>query len=282
MVIYWDLALLLNLITTVPWLWATGRIAGQPLRWVRIALASVLGSLGYLLWEWADVGRNLPLALLGTLLLLQVAFGPLRLRPLIRVAFVFLLLGATAAGLSVFGLAQTGVNSPFVLLGVSLMAAGAHLIYTELVAQASREANRWEVRLTMAGRSLQLTGLLDTGHQLRAPFTGHPVLLVAPDDLIPLLGKRLCERLCAGIAAWDQLPGAWKGRVSPIRYQTVAGEGLLPAFRPDGLWLQQAGGPWRRVQALVGVTRFGVGGHGDYQVLLPPLLLDSLREVERR
>lgn len=275
-VLWGDVALLLYFVTLLPWLWATARLTGHSPRWFRIGVASLLGSGANVLWQWFALGRNLPLALLGTLVLMRLAFGPVRIFPLLRSVCVFVLIGAIAAGLSLLVTAQTGWESPSVLIGVALMAGGAQMIWTEMVTKANLVANRWQVRLKMGERTLCLTGLLDTGHQLRAPVTGLPVLLVAPSDLAPLLGQPLTERLVGGLSEWDRLPGPWQGRVSPIPYQTVAGEGLLPAFRPDGLWLQRPGGAWQQVKALIGVTAFGVGGRGDYQVLLPPLLTDSL------
>jgi stage II sporulation protein GA (sporulation sigma-E factor processing peptidase) len=281
-VFYWDVALLLNLVTLLPWLWATARLAGHPVRWWRLAVTSLLFSSLAVLWEAYNLQGHLLLALAGTGLLLEVAFGPLRPGSLIRTFFPFLMIGASAAGITLFGVAQTGATSLGVLVGIALASGGAQVVWSELMARARVKAEPWQVRLQVGEAVICLRALLDTGHQLRAPITGLPVLLVAPGDLVPLLGRSLCERILSGMDEWDQLPIPWRGRVSPVPYQTVAGGGVLPAFRPDDVWLQRAKGPWQRVQALVGITAFGVGGRGDYQVLLPPLLTESLREVERR
>lgn len=288
-VFYWDVALLLYGITLLPWLWATARLAGHPVRWWRILLATLVGSIAAALWEWLSVGAHLSFTLIGTLLLLQFAFGPLRPAHLVRSFLLFTVIGATGAGLSFLVLWQTGIKSfeVAVFIGLCLLAGAGPMLWAELTTRANNAAHRWRVRLEVGGKSLCLDGLVDTGHQLRAPVTGQPVLLVATADLAPLLGVGVAERLAGPMIEWDQLPALWRGRVRSIPYRTVAGEGLLPAFRPDGIWLQRGETPWQRVEALIGMAAFGVGGRGDYQVLLPPLLLESLREpfsweVERR
>lgn len=277
------MALGLFFITLVPWLWATARLTGHPVRWWRILVASLLGSGAALLWDWSG-WRSLTGALIGTAVLLQIAFGPLRPARLLRTLLPFVIIGATTAGLSMLAVWQTG-TSVGVLIGISLMAGGAPLVWRELLTRANNRAHRWEVRIELGGRTLCLDGLVDTGHQLRAPLTGLPVILGAPGDLIPLIGQRVSQQLGGPLTEWDHVVGPLRGRVRPVPYRTVAGEGLLPAFRPDGVWLRRGEGAWLRAEAMVGLAPFGVGGRGDYQVLLPPALTESaayLWEVERR
>jgi stage II sporulation protein GA (sporulation sigma-E factor processing peptidase) len=283
-VYYWDVAVVLFFCTLVPWLWATARLAGHRLNGWRIGIASLVGSVAGALWDWAS-WRSLPGALIGSVLLLWIAFGRLRPARLVRTLLTFLVIGATTAGLSILGAWQTGLPSVGVLIGIVLMAGGVPWVWRELLTRASNLAHRWQVRLALGDRTICLDGLVDTGHQLRDPWTGTPVILAAPADLRPLLGQRVSQQLAGPMAGWDQLTGPLRGRVRPVPFRTVAGEGLLPAFRPDGLWLRRDGRDWAPVEALVGIAAFGVGGRGDYQVLLPPLFMESASfkwEVERR
>jgi sigma-E processing peptidase SpoIIGA len=276
-IFYWDLALVLNFIALLPWLWATARLAGHPIGWRRLLVTGLLGSVTATLWSWLEVGRNLPGALLGTVLLLQIAFGPLRVGPLLRTLILFLLIGSAAAGLAYMVYGRIDVPASVVMTCLSLVAGGAHVLWAEMVARATASVNRWRVRLEVGDRSLCLDGLVDTGHQLKSFLRGVPVLLVAPTELTPLLGDGLCRQLSGPASEWDHLPDRWRDRTHLIPFHTVAGQGILPAIRPDGVWLKRGADPWRRVEALVGIAVSGVGGRGDYQVLLPPLLLESLR-----
>lgn len=277
-VFYGDLALFLNASVLLPWLWATARLAGHPVRWWRLGVATLVGSAAAVLWEWQIGGPNLIFTLVGTPLLLLVAFWPLNPARLLLSTLLFVVLGATGAGLSVMTIWQTGLTSAGVgvFIGLCMLAGNARQIWTELTTRANNAAHRWRVRLEVGGESLCLDGLVDTGHQLRAPLTGLPVLLVAASDLVPLLGATVCQRLAGPITEWDQLPDPWQGRVRWVPCLTVAGERFLPALRPDGIWLQRGDTPWQRVEALIGMAAFRVGGRGDYQVLLPPLLMESL------
>lgn len=275
-VYYWDIGLLVNFCCLLPWLWATARLSAHPVRWWRLLLVSLVGSGAAVLWAGLGIKRNLPLATGGTLLLLQLAFGPLRPARWLQSLIPFLGIGAAAAGLSLALTWHLGLRSSVgALIGTSLVAGGAPILWRQLLTRASNSAHRWQVRMAVGERSLCLDGLVDTGHQLRAPLTGLPVLLVAAKDLAPLLGLQLSQTLAGAVTEWDQLPDPWRSKVRMVPFLTVAKEGLLPAFRPDGLWLRRGGAPWQRVEALVGLVAFGLGGWGEYQVLLPPLLIES-------
>jgi stage II sporulation protein GA (sporulation sigma-E factor processing peptidase) len=275
---YWDIAFLLNGFVLLPWLWATARLAGRPVRWPRLFLTAALGGAGAV---WAELG-GAPLrhplgVLIGTVLLLRIAYGSLRLSGLLRCFVIFILIGATASGLALLGTIQTGAVSAGVLVGLSLALVGAKVILEETRGRVRLQQGVWVLRVIEGDRSVELRAFLDTGHQLRAPLSGLPVILAAPDGLSPILPERVQVALAAGIAGLDQLPEEWRRRVQLVPFRTVAGEGILPAIRPGELWLAPTAGPPRRVEAMVGLASTGLDARGAFQALLPPVLVESFR-----
>jgi stage II sporulation protein GA (sporulation sigma-E factor processing peptidase) len=275
---YWDVAFLLNGLVLLPWLWATARLAGRPVRWPRLLLTAALGGAGAV---WAELG-GVPLrhpvgVLIGTLLLLRIAYGSLRPSGLIRCFTIFILIGALAAGLALLGTIQTGAVSAGVLVGLSLALVGGKVILEETRGRVRLQQGLWVLRVTEGDRFVELRAFLDTGHQLRAPLSGLPVILAAPDGLSPILPEQVLRVLAEGTTGLDGLPEEWRRRVQLIPFRTVAGEGILPAIRPGDLWLAPTGGPPRRVEALVGLATSGLDVRGAFQALLPPALVESFR-----
>ena len=70
------------------------------------------------------------------------------------------------------------------------------------------------VEILHQGRSYRLQALVDSGHRLREPLTGRPVVV--------------------GSRGSVEEKAFW-----PIRYESVGGEGLLYGFWPQKLWIDQ-------------------------------------------
>ena len=67
--------------------------------------------------------------------------------------------------------------------------------------------------------------MIDTGHSLRDPFTGDPVVLIDPAAAKSLFGT--------DTPSPETLPGALKTRFRLVPCSTAGGDGLLPAVRCD-------------------------------------------------
>lgn len=97
------------------------------------------------------------------------------------------------------------------------------------------------------GRSVQFTGLMDTGNQLRDPLTRYPVCLLdasiwlqlVPDSLAPLVMHG--DDLVAALADVEMSPDA--PRLSLVPYRGAGGnQHITVAFRPDVLMIDMADG----------------------------------------
>lgn len=91
---------------------------------------------------------------------------------------------------------------------------------------------RREVEITLCGRKVCLTALVDTGHSLTDILSDQPVIVAVLSSVKPLLPP---EALPAFQGVAQPPPGDMAGRYRLIPYSAVGGGGLLPAFRCDGV-----------------------------------------------
>lgn len=285
-IVHLDIAFATNFVTDLAWLWATGSLAGARLRPWRLGLASAVGA-GAAVWAYFPAGRWLtsgPGALLGTVLLLGLAFWPQRLGEALRVAAYFILTGGAMAGVAMLigsrnalpGSAQVSeVSSGMVAAGLLLTLVGARYLWESARDRSRLRHGLYRMRIRLGDRTVELPALIDTGNALRDPLSGTPVVVVEAAALEEALPPVMLQAVGAGWDSLDRLPGSWASRCRLVPFRAVGrSAGLLLALDPDEISLQ---GPedqdWFQVRGLLGLGAERLHPEGAYQALLPPLLL---------
>ena len=278
--VYLDELFLLNLAVDYLLLLAAGRLAGEVLRRPRLALGAALGA-GYAAGAVLPGGGFLlhPLCKLGAgVLMVLLAYG--HSRRLLRTGLTFFAVSAAFGGgvilLHTFGsrsLALDGLLSaaPDLRL-VLLSAAVCYALITLVLGRASRHSAPGELVpavLTLGGRRLALTALVDTGNTLTDPATGQPVMVAEGEKAAPLFppGRApTAEELRDPPALLERLwAEGWRGRCRLLPYRAVGIEhGLLLAVRLDGA--KVGGQEWRGL--LLALSPTPVTDGGGYSALI--------------
>ena len=239
-VLYLDLWFALNLFCDYLLCLLTARAAGLCLKRVRYVLAALVGAV------CACAAALPPLAVLSLpgwklltgALMGWIAFGAER-RPL-RCILLFFAVSAAFGGAL---LALTGGRTLRVSLRALLLSflfcygTGMLLFRCQTLV---REHRTQAVRIEHRGRSAVFRALLDTGNSLRDPVSGARVLIATPRALEGILRENaaLFDRL--GPLQLQELSAQipeLAGRLRLLPYSAVGGPGLLPAFRPDRLFI---------------------------------------------
>lgn len=274
-VIYIDSVFLLNALMDYLLLLCAARLAGLPLRRRRYLLAALAGGayaaavflpgLGFL--------ARTPVKLAAGVLLGLIAYGGEE--KLLRLTLLFFAVSCAMAGCvlglgllagsgvpAVNGIFYTNVDvkalvvagsAAYAVLSVAFRAAAGHGLRGELL----------PVRVSIGGRTAELTALWDTGSGLRAP-DGRAVLVAAPgalDGVLPRSAVRLLRR--RGLEAPEELleplrdaaPGL-RPRLTPYRSVGTAG-GLLLTIRTD--WTEIDGTRYPGLTAALSPSALGAG-----------------------
>ena len=275
-VVYVDSVFLLNGLMDYLLCLVTARLAGIPLRRRRYFLAALAGGsyavavflpgCGFLtLW---------PAKLATGVLLALVAFGGERY--LLRLTLLLFALSCGLAG-GVLGLSLlTGSTMPRAngifytdVNGKVLLASSvaAYLLVTVVFRAAARHGVRAEqlpVRISVGGRTSELTALWDSGNGLRDPASGQPVLVTAPGSLDAILPEGVRRLLTPDLLRFPvdlleplrQAAPELRPRLIPYRAVGTSA-GLLLAVRTD--WVEICGTRYPGVAAALSPTALGTG-----------------------
>lgn len=251
-VIYADVLIAVNYI--INWLLLKGaaRLAGQPVKGLRLVLSAAFGAatallifvpeMNALMWVAAKVGISLLMA--------AIAFRFQSWNGLLKLWFVFLNVSLIFAGftyalytsLEEQMLWYNGVVyfdiSPVTLVACAAFAYGVLWLFDFIFSKAKVRGEALVLIVRMNGKSLILPAIEDTGNSLREPFSGLPVVVCSLSDALPVLPDQWLGWVCNVIAGKSSTTGIPSGcRI--ISYRGVGSSGLLPAFRPDSLQIKK-------------------------------------------
>lgn len=280
-VVYLDTLFLLNTIMDYLLLLAAARLAGEPLRRVRMGVGAVLGGAyagAAVLPGFGFLSRPL-WQLMCALVMVLVGLGASQ-RLLRQLVIFFALAFAFGGGILAVGLlGGDGLPLgmvPGVDLDVRILLLSGAVCYAALTFALSRvgshTGSRGElvrVRLRLQERQVTLTALRDTGNTLTDPLTGRAVLVAQADSIAALFPDGTCpgqEQLLHPADSLHQLErGALQGRVRLLPYRAVGVPcGMLLAVRVDGVVL----GAEDKGSALVALSPTPVSDGGTYRALI--------------
>lgn len=249
MIVYLDMAFLLNSGSDALALYITARLAGIPVCWKKLLTAAFLGGIYGALCQmpaflWLS---SLPFQLLIAAGLVWLTFH--RRAMFLRLALLFLFLSCMLGGafIAAAQLLQTANGFDlrhtlnwrvffltgavcYLLLSIVFRSSARHTVAQELC----------QVVIERSGRRTEVSALLDSGHTLTDSVTGAPVLIVYWDALEPLWEeeeKIILAKVGEKGAAWcmEKLPNK-KFWLIPYQSVGVSG-GLLLCFRADKAWI---------------------------------------------
>ncbi|MFZ5596352.1 MAG: sigma-E processing peptidase SpoIIGA [Bacillota bacterium] len=256
-VVYLDKFLLGNLLVDWIILWAAGRLGRIRVKYHRLLLGAIIGSLYSLALFLPGTDSLSPfyVKFVVSLVMMLAAFAPVSPRMFFACLFFFYVVsfavGGTVIGVSYF-LSQSGgiarmynltglVNRylwPVLLLALAAVWAGVDLVPGFFKGRNRFEAMKLSVTIYMEGRGITVRGLVDTGNSLRDPVTGEPVLVVeygAIKDLLPEPMRVENAYSGNGASVIEKMAGSrWSGRIRLIPFRSLGNDsGMLLGIKPD-------------------------------------------------
>lgn len=258
--IYIDRLFILNFICDYLILLGSARVCGVLLRRLRYAVAALCGAA----YAVASVFPSfafltlLPIKLASGVLMALIAFA--KEPKFWRCAAVFFAVSAVFGGtLWALSVQSSGVGNavylpvsmPVLVLSFGIIYAALSLVFRRTAKSTGKTVHA--VVIGFCGQSVTLRALYDSGNCLYDPMTGSEMLIAGAAQLVPLLGEG-SENLSP-----TELITLYAGKMRLIPYSAVGTQsGLLPAFRPDSLTVDDK----VREDILVAISSTSVSGDG--------------------
>lgn len=271
MVVYVDILFALNWWIDFLLLLAVRRWSGGSGKPWRLALGALVGAVSCLVLFLPPISvwLSLLIRLVAAAAMVLVAFG---WQPR-RVMLLFALSAALAGlcGALYFFLAPQGFYvfngvvyfsvPPLLLVALTVVCYGILWLFEQLLRRRAPREHLFRVTITHADCSVTFSCLYDSGNHLTEPFSGKAVLAVE---------RQVAERLLTYIPAVSDLPVGWR----LIPYNTLGGNGLLPAFIPDSVAVISRGDTHPLPSCYIAVC--DSLGRGEYQGLMGANMAENL------
>lgn len=237
MVIYVDVLLALNWWIDYLLLLAVRRTAGDGAKAWRLAVGALVGALSCLtlLLPPLPLWLTLVIRLLSAAVMVTVAFRRRSWRDWWRRVLYLFAYSVGFAGLCgalYFFVAPQGFYvangvvyysvPPLLLVALTVVCYGILWLWEQWSRRRAPKEHLLQVRLTYEGRQVTFPCLYDSGNHLVEPFSGYPVLIVE---------RATAENILSVPATIEHLTPGDGWRLIP--YDTLGGDGLLPAFIPS-------------------------------------------------
>jgi len=239
MKIYADVLFFINFIMDYFLIAVTAKFFSLNVKLWRKLAAACLGGAFALCFFAVDLGyiNSFVASLFSGFCMSATVFFPCKFKDLVKKTAAFYLFSMLVAGASFFvmnisggGVIKNGVfyaKTPTVVFG----AISVYVVVSLFGAAVKRISSKKfsGTVLEFRGKSVSLTGIVDTGNGLTEPISKKPVMIIGEDALKKLVAK---ECTCANISEWVE-----SERLRTIPYKTIDSEGVLVGILLDRAYI---------------------------------------------
>lgn len=265
-VVYLDVLVCINLFVSYFMLLATGKFFNIQMKRSRLILSSFLGgfySLAIFLPEISPFFSIFLKLMLSTLIIFS-AFGFKNMKFFLKNLAVFYLINFVFLG--VMFLLYNFISPPGLFLKNNIIYLNISPVFlvistmisyfcfnflSKLSAKRISEKTFCNVCVEHSGKKARLRAKIDTGNTLREPFSSLPVMIAEYkfiENLIPNdIREFVFSKTCASYKSLRMIP-----------FRAISGEGILPAFKPDKIFVENLEGSPVFKNAYIGVCKKGV------------------------
>lgn len=286
--VYADLTFLINFTMDFIILWATARLVGVPIAYLRLAAAALLGgvyAVGYLFPALSPC-YSLPLKLGFSIILVVIGVLPRTWHQFTKSLLLFYGINFMAAGASIgisFLLQGENGSSSYSylwLLGgiacvVLLGSFGKRVLINRIIPRLLK----FPVQLTFDNNHCCGEGFLDTGNGLRDPLTNRPVIVAEYRLLKECLPADLQNALEESQNQEEMLEklsrSSWANRLRLIPFSSIGKKnGLMIGIRADQIKVAIDKTDIEHNNLVVGIYPERLSAQDRYQLLIPSEILD--------
>lgn len=298
MEIYIDILLLENLVINYLILYVTAKLSKLRASTLRLFAGAIVGAI-YVVMIILQPGMKVYYTTLAKILLslfiIAITFSPPKILAFIKTLVIFYISTFIFAGAALAflffnqqgGFVRNGIvyvfgQSKWSLIFFSLVTVGIIIkIFMEVIqSKFSKERMLIPVKIAFDSKSIDLSGLVDTGNSLKDPLTNIPVMVVefkALEDLLPIEIKSIFENSreddLSSISAIIST-SKWFSRFRLIPFSSLGKEnGMLIGFKPDYIQVGEEEEKKNIKNVIIGIYNRSLSRTEKYKALLGPELV---------
>lgn len=261
-VIYADILFAINLSVDYLLLFAAARLSGAKFERLRALFAAILGA-GYSLTVLVEIPPPvMAAARLGvSVLMVLITFGKRSFFEVLKLLAVFYVCSFLFSGFML--LLNSALNSETFLVqngtiyfeltaAETVVSAAAAFLIVELIRRILNRGKPEDVlavKIDFCGKTAVLNAFMDTGNSLSDPFSGAPVAICRRELL-----EKIAPEGGFSKSAEENLRSGKIMRCIP--FSSVAGKGIIQAFRPDKAVIMNKDGSFEAEEILIGISEF--------------------------
>ncbi|RKD34307.1 sigma-E processing peptidase SpoIIGA [Thermohalobacter berrensis] len=297
MYIYAEYLLLENFIINFIILYVTKHFSRTETSRLRLVIASIIGALYTLVVFFPSLKfmTTFIIKLSISILIIIIAFNPVRLRKFLTLIATFYVVSFVFAGaaLALFYLSDFEVyvgngifyinNFPLRLLIIAIITSWILIKFSWGYIQSKLSKARVFIPITIEANhnSVDIVALLDTGNSLKDPITDIPVIIaefsaiknLLPKDVQNIFLKYKENSLEIISSIMEESIQEMKFRLIP--FKSLGKEnGMLIGFKPDRVIVNEKDAIKNVTNIIVGIYNNKLSNENDYKALLHPDLLD--------
>ena len=275
--VYWDIMFLINFTIDYIILYSTAKTVFLKRNFFKMILGAAIGGIyGIFIFEKSIV-FNILTYILVTLLILYVAFSELNFKIISTFYIISFLFGGISNYLNnMYGVIK--MSNGFIFVENNLFAVLMGVILSSFIIVISLKLIKRNVikhkqiktvDIFFEGKSVTVSGMLDTGNLLLDPITKYPVILVSFDDIEKIISSDLKkfleekENLCVNINR------KIINKIRLIPYKNSNSNDVLKGFKPDYIVIKEE--DERKItDVIIAVTYNKLSENNEFNAILNP------------
>lgn len=251
MVIYLDIVLFENIAMNYLILCATAIISKVKIKPFKLLLSSAFGGLYSIVNYVVTISpfQNMVLKVLISIVIVKIAFNPLKIKFLIKELILFYLVSFTFGGaafmLLYFINPENIISENGILIGtyplkVTLIGAviGSAIILSVasiIKDRISKKAMLCEIEIFYNGKVEKIKSMIDTGNLLQEPITKEDVIIVEKNSLKNLIDNDILDNIENIVSGkWLDKADIYSYKFKIIPFSSLGNQnGILLGFKPD-------------------------------------------------
>ncbi|MFC7392468.1 sigma-E processing peptidase SpoIIGA [Scopulibacillus cellulosilyticus] len=174
------------------------------------------------------------------------------------------------------------ISWTFVIIGFPILWYFSKKRLDHLVIRKWQSSEQVKTEIILFGKTITVTGLIDSGNKLYDPLTRTPVMFLSYSGAQGVLPKCLFEGWHHQYAALHpDINEELASRISMVPYRTVSGgQQLITTVRPDNVYIYHDGKTIQSPKAVIALTSDRLSSEGDFDCILHPDMMLKGKTIE--